>query len=323
MKYFLLSLILLFSIIFIQAQRPQNIRIFNVEFKEGKLFYEYTVFKNEIFAFQFQILRGNYHYWAHLNDSLLKEPKIITFLNSSSYFWGDERIAKTQIVFSPVTNETSIVVIDNHPIVGGSEEYYEIFKALDVTKEPELLHFIYTSDLDTIGDVSVNLWVCDEIYKDQCINNETAKCVYNKESNSCISKTLCDKVKKASKSSCENAVTSTPSLTKCIFEKLEEDSNTQENCTIKKLCIDSLTEEECNSAVTINPNISKCIFNKKENICESKEILESDEINKSDEFIESDEINESDEIIEIQANDDVYYKVNNLIFLLTDLLLLI
>ena len=323
MKFFFLYFILFFKITFIQTQRPQNIRIFDVEFKEGKLFYEYTVFKNEIFAFQFKRLRGNYHYWDHLNDSLSKEPKIITFLNSSSYFWGDERITRTQIVFSPENNETSIVVIGNHPIVGGTEEYYETFKALDVTKEPELLHFIYTSEIDTIGDVSVNLWICDEIYKDQCINNETAKCVYNKESNSCISKTLCDKVKKASKSSCENAVTSTPSLTKCIFEKLEEDSNTQENCTIKKLCIDSLTEEECNSAVTINPNISKCIFNKKENICESKEILESDEINKSDEFIESDEINESDEIIEIQANDDVYYKVNNLIFLLTDLLLLI
>ena len=65
------------------------------------------------------------------------------------------------------------------------------------------------------------------------------------------------------------------------------------------------------------------MFNKKENICESKEILESDEIIESDEFIESDEINESDEIIEIQTNDDVYYKINNLIFLLTNLLLLI
>ena len=101
MKYFSSSFIFLFSILFIQAQRPQNIRIFKVEFKGGKLFYEYTVFKNEIFAFQFKRLRGNYHYWAHLNDSLLKEPKIITFLNSSSFFWGDERIPKIQIVFSP------------------------------------------------------------------------------------------------------------------------------------------------------------------------------------------------------------------------------
>ena len=196
MKYFSSSFIFLFSILFIQAQRPQNIRIFKVEFKGGKLFYEYTVFKNGIFAFQFERLRGNYHYWAHLNDSLLKEPKIIAFLNSSSFFWGDERIPKIQIVFSPGTNETSIVVIDNHPKVGGTEKYYETFKPLDVTKEPELLHFIYTSETDTIRDVSVTIWVCDEIYKDQCINDETVKCVYNQESNSCISKTLCDKIKK-------------------------------------------------------------------------------------------------------------------------------
>ena len=70
MKYFLSFLILLSTSIFIKAQRPQNIRIFNVEYKEGKFFYEYTVFKNEIFAFQFERLRGNYHYWDHLNDSL-------------------------------------------------------------------------------------------------------------------------------------------------------------------------------------------------------------------------------------------------------------
>ena len=228
MEYFLPFLILLSIFIFIQTQRPQNIRIFNVEYKEGKFFYEYTVFKNEIFAFQFERLRGNYHYWDHLNDSLSEEPEIIKFLNSSSYFWGDERIPRSEIIYHPELNMTSKLWIDNDPIIGGTEEYYETFKALDITKKPELLHFIYTSETDTIMDVSVNLWVCDEIYKDQCINTEDMKCIYNQENNSCISKTICDKVKIVSKSSCENAVTATPSLSKCIFNEKENKCDTKE-----------------------------------------------------------------------------------------------
>ena len=49
------------------------------------------------------------------------------------------------------------------------------------------------------------------------------------------------------------------------------------NCTIKKLCVASLTEEECNSAITINPQTTRCIFNNQENICEIKEICELEE----------------------------------------------
>ena len=262
MEYFLPFLILLSTFIFIQTQRPQNIRIFNVEYKEGKFFYEYTVFKNEIFAFQFERLRGNYHYWDHLNDSLSEEPEIIKFLNSSSYFWGDERIPRSEIIYHPELNMTSIIMIDNAPIIGGTEEYYETFKALDITKKPELLHFIYTSETDTIMDVSVNLWVCDEIYKDQCISNEYTKCVYNIENKKCISRPLCNKIENVSKSSCENGVTSTPSLTKCAYEKIENGTNVIEKCVIKNLCGNSLTEEECALAEPLNPKTSKCVYDK-------------------------------------------------------------
>ena len=87
------------------------------------------------------------------------------------------------------------------------------------------------------------------------------KCIYNQENNSYESKTLCDKVEIASQYSCENAVTSTPSLSKCIYEKQAEGSNIKDKCTIKKLCVNSLTEEECNSAITINPETLKCVFN--------------------------------------------------------------
>ena len=85
-------------------------------------------------------------------------------------------------------------------------------------------------------------------------------------------------------------MTSTPSLTKCIYEKSGEGSNIQEKCTIKKLCVNSLTEEECNSAVTINPETSKCIFNIEENKCEIKEICELEDnpsLTKCDEILTS------------------------------------
>ena len=51
MKVFFLFLLYALSFNFILTQRPQNIRIFKVEREEGKYFYEYTVFKNEIFSF--------------------------------------------------------------------------------------------------------------------------------------------------------------------------------------------------------------------------------------------------------------------------------
>ena len=215
--------------------------------------------------------------WEHLNDSLSKEQKSIIFLNTSSYFWTDDLVPQTQIRHIPFSNETYIITINNKQFFGGTEEYYEMFKAVDVTNEnePEYLHLIYTDRREIIKDVYVNLWVCDEIYKDQCLDNDTMKRIFDQENKSCMSKTLCDKVEIASQNSCENAATSTPSLTKCIYENSEEEVNIQENCTIKKLCVNSLTEEECtNSAITINPETLKCIFNIEENKCEIKELCE-------------------------------------------------
>ena len=263
MKYFYPYLILFFAITFVTTPRPKNIRIFNTEDKNGKLFYEYTVFKDETFGIQFMQGRGSPYNWEHLNDSLSKEQKPIIFLNTSSYFWTDDLVPQTQIRHRPFSNETYIITINNEQFFGGTEEYYEIFKALDVTNEnePEYLHLVYADRREIIKDVYINLWVCDEVYKDQCIDNDTVKCIFDQENKRCMSKKLCDKVEIASQNSCENAVTSTPSLTKCIYENSEEESNIQENCTIKKLCVNSLTEEECNSAITINPETLKCVFN--------------------------------------------------------------
>ena len=126
--------------------------------------------------------------------------------------------------------------------MGGTEEYYETYKALDTSNKPEFLHFIYTSGNYKFYDAYITVWICYEIYKDQCINNNSTKCIYDNKSKTCFPKILCDKIEKPSKSSCENAVTNTPSLTKCIYEDSHEELNIQ-NCTIKKLCVNSLTEE--------------------------------------------------------------------------------
>ena len=96
MNEFHLYLVFIFSITFIQTQRPKDMRIFNIEDIHGKLYYEYTVFKNEIFALQFDLGRGTGYYWSHLNDTLSKKPKTIELLKMTTYFLGD--YPKTEII---------------------------------------------------------------------------------------------------------------------------------------------------------------------------------------------------------------------------------
>ena len=268
MRDYFLYIIIIFLISFIQAQKPENIAIFDIgDYNKNKeTYYEFTVSKNEIFGFQFITGRGTAYYWQHLNVS-----NNIRFLNYSNYFphlmRRIEEIGFKPIVENPAKNKYDI-------ILGGTEFYYEVFQALEKSDHAKSLRFIYTNGHDLISNVSVDIYICDEIYKDQCINNETMKCVYNKENKNCISNTLCDKVESVSSTSCENAVTPTPSLTKCIYENNEEEPNIQKNCTSKKLCKDSLKEEECNSAITQYPEITKCVFNKEVNKCELKELCE-------------------------------------------------
>ena len=245
-----LFLIFTFIIAFVKAPKPENIPIYNIDSyynKEG--FYEITVFKNEVFGFQFTRGRGTNCHWSHSNHTFLKESNYVRFLNSSTWDYLSE---------------------GNIQIFGGSEKYYELFKALDGGNQPQSLYFTYSCGEDIYEKASVVVWICDEIYRGQCINNETSKCVYNKENKNCISKALCDKIENVSKTSCEDAVTSTPSLTKCYYEKYKEGANTQEKCVIKKLCGNSLTEEECSSAETKNPKTSKCVFDKIQNICKEE-----------------------------------------------------
>ena len=61
------------------------------------------------------------------------------------------------------------------PVEGGNEYYYEFFKALDGGNQPQSLYFTYSCGDDIYEKVSVNIWICDEINKEQCVNNEIAK----------------------------------------------------------------------------------------------------------------------------------------------------
>ena len=267
MGYNYLCLIFIFIITFIQSQKPENIQIFEINdfryYRES--FHEITVFKNQIFGLQFIKNRGVPCSWSH---TFLKESNYITFLSSSIYDFLGEECKKEKELAEKISNST-------HPYfprctLGGSEYYYEIFKALDVSNQPQSLKFYFTQLNEIFINMTINISICDEIYKDQCINNETTKCVYDKENKKCVSKPLCDKIKNVSKSSCENAVTSTPSLTKCAYEKIENGTNISENCVIKNLCGNSLTEEECTLAEPINPKTSKCVFDKIQNVCKEE-----------------------------------------------------
>ena len=264
MGYNYLCLIFLFIITFIQSPKPENIQIFEIDHSSS---YDITVFKNQIFGLQFSKGRGLPCSWSH---TFLKEYnyRYISFLNSSIYDYLGEECQKEYEIAKKYSNSS-------HPyfprcVMGGTEYYYEIFKALDVSNQPQSIQFHYSQYDKIMFNVTINIWICDEIYKDQCISNETSKCVYDIETKKCISKPLCDKIEKVSKSSCENAATSTPSLTKCAYEKTENGTNVIEKCVFKNLCGNSLTEEECASAEPINPKISKCVYDKTNNICKEE-----------------------------------------------------
>ena len=264
MKNFIILFTLVFLSNYIKNQKPENITIFKISYPiKPSYFYEFTVSKNEIFGFQFSKARGVPSGWICSNIS-----SNIQFLYSTTYDFLYEEYKKEKE--EAIANSIRFY---KEPMVGGSELYYQVFKALNESDQPISLFYNYYIISNKYTNVTINIWICDVNYKDQCINNETIKCVYNKENKSCFSRPLCDKLEEISENSCDNAVTSNPSLTKCIYDK----NNSLDKCSIKNLCINSLTEEECNSAIVLNSETSKCIFNSEKNKCELKEICELEE----------------------------------------------
>lgn len=277
MKFFSIYIIFFFLFFFSQSQKPQNILIFDINCYDFRsCFYEFTVPKDEIFGFQFSKARGTPSHWQLLNRNFYNGSYNIQFLNSSIYDYISEEYEKRREKEKKEAEARGLPYYEKG-ISGGNEYYYEIFKALKETNHPITLKFTYDFLWNPRTNVTIDIWICDSIYKDKCINNNKTKCVYDKENKKCISKNLCDKIEQVSESSCNNAITITPSLTKCAYEKSGEEPNIVEKCVIKKVCSSSLSEEECNSVLTLNPETTKCIFNYEHNKCEIKEICELEE----------------------------------------------
>ena len=167
-------LFLIFIIAFIQAPKPENFKIFIIEDSYYNKYdtYEFNVLKNEIFGLQFTRGRGTNCYWSH---SFLKESNYLRFLNSSTWDYISEEYEKELEKIKE--QEKNSIEIDNdlEAIAGGEEYYYEFFKALDGGNQPQSLYFTYSCGHDIYEKVSVNIWICDEINKEQCVNNEIAK----------------------------------------------------------------------------------------------------------------------------------------------------
>ena len=66
-------------------------------------------------------------------------------------------------------------------MIGGNKYYYELFKTIDGGNQPQSLYFTYSYTNNIQQNISVDICICDEIYKEQCLNNENTKCAYNKE----------------------------------------------------------------------------------------------------------------------------------------------
>ena len=68
MKYLFDCLILVLINNLIIAPKPENITLFHLDYYGSKhKFYEFTVFKNEIFGFEFTQGRGTPYNWEDLN----------------------------------------------------------------------------------------------------------------------------------------------------------------------------------------------------------------------------------------------------------------
>jgi hypothetical protein len=139
MGYNYLFLISIFIITFIQAPKPENIQIFNIDDnsdKKGSC--EINVLKNEIFGLQFTRGRGTNCHWSHSNDTFLKESNYLFFLNSSTWDYISEEYEKE---LKEANNSTSVPHDKPIPIPGGNEYCYGLFKALDSGNLSQSLNF--------------------------------------------------------------------------------------------------------------------------------------------------------------------------------------
>ena len=261
-----LFLFLTLIIAFIKAPKPGNIQIFNIynyTSSINKEYYEINVLKNEIFGLEFERGRGTNCYWKHSNDTYLKESNYVRFLNSSTWDYLTEEYEKK---LEEIKKSTSAIQSEIEPAQGGTEYYYELFKALDGGNQSQPLYFTYSCGNDIAQKVTVDIWICDEISKD--------------EKEKCVIKKLCSNA--LTEEECTSAKATNPTISKCVFDKSQKICKEE-----KKLCYeikDGATKDIC-SNVQVSEANKTCAFDKEENSCTEVNIANDGSKNKSFYFI--------------------------------------
>ena len=236
MSFLFVFIFMSFLLFLAKNEKPENATLYNINCIRDCI-YEYKVLKGEIFGFQFSRGRGTCCEWNLLNRSLFNEYYNIQFLKSYTYDYISEENQKT-LEKEKEEEEKEGKEEKGGIILGGSEFYYETFKALHEKNIPLTIKYIYTCCSEQIyTNVSINIWICDEIYEDNCIN-----------------KKKCSEIEYPSKENCENSISSDEE-SKCIFD---ENNN---KCIEKKICSLVANEQEiyCDSAMTLNIK-TKCVY---------------------------------------------------------------
>ena len=299
----ILSILLFLS----KNQKPDNCTIYKIECNSEDCSYEYKFQKEEIFGFEFTRGRGTPCGWELLNKTNFNEHNSIQFINSYSYDYNNKEYHRA-LDEATDTNEPELLEellepeVKPLPILGGTELYYEIFKALHAANS-QTLKYIYSCWGDDIGNrVSINISVCDEIHEEKCIinincsdiespskkncenfitSNEESKCVFDENNNACIEKKICSLVAIEPEINCEKASTLNIK-TKCIYDEHNKRCKEEEK---KCLEIDGgATEEICADATTTEEK-KICLLDEKTNSC--KEEIKKDR-GKEEEVIEKD-----------------------------------
>lgn len=253
MKSLFIASIFSILLFFSKNQKPDNCTIYKIECEGDDCSYEYKFLKEEIFGFEFTRGRGTCYVWELLNKTNFSEHNSIQFIKSYYYDYINKEYHRALDEATFVEEE----VIP--PIVGGSEFYYEIFKALYAANSQTLKYIYACEGQNIVSRVSINISVCDEIHEEKC-----------------IIKRKCSDIESPSKENCENSNTSNEEL-KCIFDENNKRCKEEEK---KCLEIDhGATEEICADARTTKEN-TLCILDEKTNSCKEAIIKDGGKNNK-------------------------------------------
>ena len=232
---FIIYIFLLILISFVQNPKPENVTIYKID--EKSTFYEYKFLKDDSFSFEFSVGRGTCCKWVLQNRAFFNESNSVQFVREHTYDYLSEMCEKS-------TEE------DKHKncLVGGTNLYYEIFKALKESCEPLTLNY----NLDCYGTIYSNITINISVYDPEI----------NKEENICEKKEICEIEENPSFSSCGAIPTSEPNKTICIYDEINN------KCMIKKKCIkvDFPSKETCENAIASQEQFI-CTFDEINNEC--------------------------------------------------------